>query len=97
MQALGTQKSDFALSVITQLANVGSKGGKVDEAGMNFILSVSAGIEPRDQLEAMLAAQMAATHMQVGGNGRLGWIRRHKRDRPSRRPHSVPADPTSLI
>ena len=30
---------------------------------MNFMLSVVKGIEPRDQIEAMLAAQMAAVHM----------------------------------
>ena len=32
-------------------------------AGVNFMLSVVKGIKPRDQLEAMLAAQMAAVHM----------------------------------
>ena len=30
---------------------------------MNFMLSIVKGIEPRDQIEAMLAAQMAAVHM----------------------------------
>lgn len=65
MQALGTQNSDFALTVITLFANAVSKGATVDEVGMNFMLAVVTGIEPRDQLEAMLAAQMAATHMQV--------------------------------
>jgi hypothetical protein len=34
----------------------------VDDAGLNFMLSIVKGIEPRDQVEAMLAAQMAATH-----------------------------------
>ena len=38
------------------------KGGKVDERELNFMLSVVKGIEPRDQVEAMLAAQMAAVH-----------------------------------
>jgi hypothetical protein len=65
MQAIGTQNSDFALPLISQLANAGSKGAKVDEVGMNFMLAVVTGIDPRDQLEAMLAAQMAATHMQI--------------------------------
>ena len=36
-----------------------------DEDGLNFMLSVVKGIEPHDQLEAMLAAQMAATHDAV--------------------------------
>ena len=48
--------------LIGQLANVSVKGGKVDERELNFVLSVVKGIEPRDQVEAMLAAQMAATH-----------------------------------
>jgi hypothetical protein len=34
-----------------------------DEAGTNFALSIVKGVEPRDQIEAMLAAQMAATHL----------------------------------
>jgi hypothetical protein len=33
-----------------------------DESGTNFMLAVVKGIEPRDQIEAMLAAQMAAVH-----------------------------------
>ena len=35
----------------------------VDERGLNFMLSVMKGIEPRDQLETMLLAQMAAVHV----------------------------------
>src|SRR6516162_6672650 len=35
----------------------------VDERGLNFMLSVIKGIEPRDQLETMLLAQMAAVHV----------------------------------
>ena len=37
--------------------------GKVDERALNFMLSVVKGIKPRDQVEAMLAAQMAAVHV----------------------------------
>jgi hypothetical protein len=44
------------------LTTAGSLGKTVDEDGLNFMLSVVKGIEPRDQVEAMLAAQMAATH-----------------------------------
>ncbi len=35
----------------------------MDESGLNFMLSVVKGIEPKDQVESMLAAQMAAVHM----------------------------------
>jgi hypothetical protein len=48
--------------LLKQLCNAGSLGKTVDEDGLNFMLSVVKGIEPRDQVEAMLAAQMAATH-----------------------------------
>src|SRR3954470_18629517 len=47
----------------SELANAGSKGRTIDEQGLNFMLSVIAGLEPRDEIEAMLGAQMAAVHM----------------------------------
>jgi hypothetical protein len=62
MEALGTKDLDFFNAFLGQLANVGSPGRDVDEQGINFVLSVVKGIEPRDQVEAMLAAQMAAVH-----------------------------------
>ena len=63
--ALGTRDHDFLGGILGQLANVASQGKVVDETGLNFMLSMVKGVEPRDQIEAMLAAQMAATHMQV--------------------------------
>jgi hypothetical protein len=62
MESLGTADLDFLNGVLGQLVNVGSRGGDVDERGLNFMLAVVKGIEPRDQLETMLAAQMAAIH-----------------------------------
>jgi hypothetical protein len=63
MEALGTADYEFGHVLLDQLANAGSRGGEVDEAKLNFMLSVIKGIKPRDHLEAMLAAQMAAIHM----------------------------------
>jgi hypothetical protein len=63
MDALGTGDLDFYHGLLNQLATAGSKGGQVDERGLNFMLSVMKGVQPRDQLETMLAAQMAAVHM----------------------------------
>ncbi len=63
MEALGTADYSFGDGLILQLANAGSQGGEIDETGINFMLSVIKGIKPRDHLEAMLAAQMAAIHM----------------------------------
>ncbi len=63
MQAFATADHDFAYGILTQIANAGSQGKDVDEADVNFMLSVIKGIEPKDQLETMLAAQMATVHM----------------------------------
>lgn len=62
MKALGTTDMAFYDGFVSQLANVGTQGRDMDERGINFLLSIVKGIEPRDQLEAMLAAQMAAVH-----------------------------------
>jgi hypothetical protein len=45
-----------------KVACIGSPGNRVDEASGNFLLSVIRGVKPRDQLETMLAAQMAVVH-----------------------------------
>ena len=58
MEALGTTDFDFLKPLLGQLYGVAS----ADEQGINFMLAVIKGIKPRDQLEAMLAAQMAAVH-----------------------------------
>jgi hypothetical protein len=63
MEALGTVSRHFLGGLVNQLAFAGSQGRNIDEAGLNFMLSVIKGIKPKDQLEAMLAAQMAAVHI----------------------------------
>jgi hypothetical protein len=62
MRAIGTADLDFFDGLTLQLVNA-SKGQGSPEKTVNFMLSVVKGIEPRDQIEAMLAAQMAAVHM----------------------------------
>jgi len=62
MKALGTTDDDFLVGLLNQLVNTGSQGPNADESETNFMLAVVKGIEPRDQIEAMLAAQMAAVH-----------------------------------
>jgi hypothetical protein len=61
-EALGTTDYDFMNGLLTQLCNDVAQGEKIDEGRLNFMLSVVKGVEPRDQVEAMLAAQMAAVH-----------------------------------
>ena len=62
MEAIGTKNIDFFDVLLSQLATVSNNGREVDARQLNFMLSVVKGIEPRDQMEAMLAAQMAAVH-----------------------------------
>ncbi len=62
MQAIGTTDFDFCDGLISQLINVGAEGQAASEKGTNFALAIVKGIEPRDQIEAMLASQMAAVH-----------------------------------
>src|SRR5262249_40745520 len=63
MESLASADCDFVNGIVYQLANASGQGQDIDEHGFNFMLSVIKGIEPRDQLEAMLAAQMAAVHV----------------------------------
>jgi hypothetical protein len=63
MGALGTASPEFMHGLLKQVMNAASQGQEVSEADTNFVLSVINGIEPRDEIEAMLGAQMAAVHM----------------------------------
>ena len=62
LEATGTKDFDFLNGLVGQLATASASGPKVQEGALNFMLAVVKGIGPRDQTEAMLAAQMAATH-----------------------------------
>jgi hypothetical protein len=61
-EALGTVDIDFVKGLLSQLVNATSQDQRPNESAINFLLSVIKGIKPNDQLEAMLAAQMAAIH-----------------------------------
>ena len=63
MDALGSADVAFADGIIRQLAEASSNGKEIIEGDLNFLVSVIKGIEPRDQLEEMLAAQMAVIHV----------------------------------
>jgi hypothetical protein len=64
-EALGTADDDFLKGLVNQLANANLRDGKIDEDALNFMLSIVKGIKPRDQVETMLAAQMAAIHQAM--------------------------------
>jgi hypothetical protein len=63
LNALGTTNTNFADGLIKQLSCIATDGHDVAISDINFMVAVIGDIEPRDQMEAMLAAQMAAVHM----------------------------------
>lgn len=63
MNAIGTTDKTFLSCLMTQLVNAGTQGKNYDGKGANFMLSVVKAIDPKDEIEAMLASQMAAVHM----------------------------------
>jgi len=62
MADLGTCDPAFMAGVQNQVAFIGAHGRTIDEGASNFLLSVVRGVQPRDELEAMLAVQMGAIH-----------------------------------
>lgn len=65
--ALGTLEPSFMTGLIEQLKTISSRGGKIDERQLNFMVSVIKGMAPRDQAESMLAAQMSVVHSILMG------------------------------
>lgn len=63
MQALATRDVDFFAEILALLGRASANGSQPNEQRLNFMVAVIKGIEPKDQLETMLAAQMAAVHV----------------------------------
>jgi hypothetical protein len=61
-QAFGSKSDVFVQGLVGQIVNIASQGPKPDERAMTYVASMIAGIKPRDEAEAMMAAQMAAVH-----------------------------------
>jgi hypothetical protein len=61
-KAMGTTDGAFLNELLVQVANASGNGPVPNAEALNFMLAVIEGIGPRDQVEAMLAAQMAAVH-----------------------------------
>jgi len=60
-QPLARPISIFFTGIVGQLAR--AAGGEPDQRQLNFMLSVVKDIKPQNQVQAMLAAQMAAVHV----------------------------------
>ena len=59
---MGIEDLDVFNVLMGQIANINGRD-VVNESEINFALGVIEGVGPRDQMEALLAAQMAAVHM----------------------------------
>ena len=59
---MGTGDDRVFMGLLSQITNVGANNESYSEEAANFVLGVIAGIEPQDEVEAMLATQMAVTH-----------------------------------
>jgi hypothetical protein len=79
MRMLGTTDRDFAKGLYVQLVIASSRGiDKFEADGLFFVLGTIKATKPRDELEAMQIAQMAAVHaatMKVAGDlGRAKYL-----------------------
>lgn len=63
LQAAGN--TSVSNGLITQIAQLGSPGNRIDQNASNFALGFVASMKPKDAAEALLLAQMAATHQAV--------------------------------
>ncbi|HEV2899390.1 MAG TPA: hypothetical protein VGX71_16460 [Pseudaminobacter sp.] len=63
---LGISDPNLSEGLLKQLIYAACQdGGKPDEANINLVGAIVAGIEPDGPIEALLAAQMAAVHMAM--------------------------------
>lgn len=62
-RAFGSADKNFIDGLVAQIVNISSPGKLPDQKGTSFVASIVRGIEPTDQIEAMLASQMAAVHL----------------------------------
>ena len=60
--AFGTTSDDFTNRMLIDLANAMPRASAGQAESVNTGLAVVAGLEPQNEIEAMLAVQMAATH-----------------------------------
>ena len=61
-ETVGTKDIDFFATLITQVANINADVQDNKEKAANFSSAFLHGLEPKDQTEGILFAQMAGTH-----------------------------------
>jgi hypothetical protein len=72
LKAIGVTDGEFFEGILDQIVELCCVGPMPSEytARVNFVLAVVREVKPRNQLETMLALQMAASHMQSMAAGR---------------------------
>lgn len=75
MKAFATSNLDFYGEIVDQLAGASVHHEQVIERELNFMLAVVESVQPRDQLETLLAAQMAVVHsLAMNMAGRMSGV-----------------------
>jgi hypothetical protein len=78
--ACGTDSWEFAASLLSQLMGALNRGNETNEVAINGALAALHSLAPRDELEAMLIAQMVATNAaaleHLGKAGRADYLPR---------------------
>jgi hypothetical protein len=64
-RAFGVKDLNTALGLVNQLVGASQRNGGPDESSINFMVSIIESIKPRDEVEAMLVAQMVAVHVAI--------------------------------
>jgi hypothetical protein len=67
-EAIGTDSREFLGTMLMQLRHACLSNGIIDPVQLDFMFSVVRGIRPRDQLEVLLAIQMAIIHWLIMSN-----------------------------
>jgi hypothetical protein len=60
--SIGSGSTAFLHSLLESVAQATAKRGDVQETGINNVLAVIQALQPQDEAEAMVAAQMAMVH-----------------------------------
>jgi hypothetical protein len=62
MSAIAAGYADYYSGTLKAIGNIATTKRQVSAGKMDYLMAMVAGIKPRDQLESMLAVQMAAIH-----------------------------------
>jgi hypothetical protein len=78
--ALGTTSSDFVNATLLQIQNASRMpSGGISETSVNAVLAFIEAAEPKNEIEAALAIQMACTARRHDGGLEQGWGRLWRR------------------